>query len=94
MSLAFSSYNVGAHNNIEVACLGECSTASNTTISNLVWKYDTSINPKSQDKGQIIVTDVPSDLISDCDGQTNDEGHPCTECYTAYYENEEGVYFG
>ena len=81
MALVFSSYNVGAHNDIEVACLGECNTASNTTISNLVWKYDTSINPKkSQDKGKMIVTDEPSDFIADCDGQTNDEGHPCTQC--------------
>lgn len=66
MSLAFSSYNVGSHSEIDTKCLGTC-TKSNAKLSNLNWKFDTSINPypdpdddKDNDTNELIVTEEAS----------------------------------
>jgi len=78
MALAFSSYNVGSHSDISTTCLGEC-TASNAQISNLTWKYFTSINENSDDgdsgdMGEYIITEEASETISQCDGQIGPNG--------------------
>ena len=98
MALAFSSYNVGSHSDLDVACLGECS-ASTSKLTNLTWKVGTSVNPlpepdNDEDPGKEIVTEKASDFIWECEDQKNDEGHDCTECKKAYYENTPEVTHG
>lgn len=96
MALAFSSYNVGSHSDLDVACLGNCA-ASTSRLTNLTWRVGTSVNPipePDEDKGELIVTADAAEFISMCAEQTNDEGHDCTECKKAYFANDETNTFG
>jgi len=96
MALAFSSYDVGSHSDLDTTCLGTC-TQSNAKLTNLTWKSGTSLNPMDddqQDPGELIVTEKASATIGMCADQMNDEGHDCTECKEAYFENFEDDKFG
>jgi len=99
MALAFSSYNVGSHSELDTACLGTCSS-STSKLNNLTWTLGTALNPipepddDDEDMGEWIVTEDASEFISQCADQKSEEGHDCVECKKAYYANDPETTYG
>ena len=98
MALAFSSYDVGSHSELDTACLGTCSS-SMQKLTNLTWRSNTALNPipddgDDTDMGEYIVTEKPSATIGMCAEQKDENGNDCTECKEAFYELDPDTKYG